>query len=164
MTTARLHGFTCSSKQTFVMSTSSQEPTADPVRLAAVGLLVELVAETASRSTTWRNLGALLHERYQANGGSNASRGSLACRDEPRIPLRFTLREGWTSQQLRERIADACALGALHTERGGILRLGPAADAYLECSSSGEDVTTLFEAKSWRPALRVADQSGADAH
>jgi hypothetical protein len=68
MTTARLRHVACSSEQTLVMSTSSREPNADPARLAAVGLLVELVAETASRSTTWRNLGTLLHERYQASG------------------------------------------------------------------------------------------------
>lgn len=101
---------------------SASEP-AD--RTDAVRLLVAVIAQQQEGAPSWRRVGALLHQRRERFAAH-------APADERLIPLRFTVRDGWSSPELRAAISDACAVQALVLHPGGLLQLGPHADAYLE--------------------------------
>lgn len=95
-------------------------------RLAVVAALVNLVA--ASRT-------GLAHHRigdavHRLRDGDDQRLHPSATEELAGIPLNFTLRDGWTSPELRAHIEDACVVGALVVNAGGVLHLGPNAFEY----------------------------------
>jgi hypothetical protein len=95
-------------------------------RLAMVAALVNLVA-AARIGLAYHRIGDAVH---RLRGGHDRLHPS-AVDELAGIPLNFTLRDGWTSPELRAHIEDACVVGALAVKAGGVLQLGPNAYDYL---------------------------------
>jgi hypothetical protein len=102
-------------------------------QLAIVAGLVIVVALQPAQEISYQMVGPAIRSvlaRESTDGQRDLQLTDGEVDQLAAIPVRFTVRDGWSSPQLRRHLQDACALGALVIGTGGVVRLGPSAQDF----------------------------------
>lgn len=117
----------------------------DEQRLARVGAVVALLAVVDEGPVSDRRLGTLVHDVRADEGPAGLDAEAVAVFDA--MPMFFSLREGWTSQELDAAVTDGVALGALRALPGGQLELGHLWREYIRPPHAASHVSVVQRAE-----------------